>query len=144
VEVEAAAERFRSVGCVVTESLCLAVWDTYLSEENGDGFMALHVYVCAAFLRHWTETLRKMEFQDLVIFLQHLPTGILLLRSSRPLGLSPFSFLCSLPANTGPLCRRQMGSEGDGGGAVASLRVQNALPQRSRPPFLAPDLPNPF
>lgn len=35
----------------------------------------LHVYVCAALLTHWSARLQTMEFQDLVIFLQHLPTS---------------------------------------------------------------------
>jgi hypothetical protein len=35
----------------------------------------LHVYVCVALLTHWSARLQTMEFQDLVIFLQHLPTS---------------------------------------------------------------------
>ena len=35
-----------------------AVWDTYLCEENGDGFKAFHVYVCAAFLVRWSSKLK--------------------------------------------------------------------------------------
>ncbi len=35
----------------------------------------LHVYVCAALLTHWSAKLQAMEFQELVIFLQHLPTS---------------------------------------------------------------------
>ena len=67
------------------------------------GTQVLHVYVCAALLTHWSEQLQQMEFQvrrtrplapvlalrrparrkvlllcaaqDLVVFLQHLPTS---------------------------------------------------------------------
>ena len=34
----------------------------------------LHVYACAALLVHYSAELQRMEFQDLVMFLQHLPT----------------------------------------------------------------------
>ena len=61
----------------------LRVWDTYLAEhgasdEGGsgasDGFAVLHVYTCAALMLKFSAELRGMEFQDLVLFLQHLPT----------------------------------------------------------------------
>ena len=67
--------------------LILRVWDTYLSEHGSnddafaastsggsDGFAVLHVYTCAALMLKFSSELRQMEFQDLVIFLQHLPT----------------------------------------------------------------------
>ena len=34
----------------------------------------LHVYVCVALLEAFSPELQKMEFQELVMFLQHLPT----------------------------------------------------------------------
>ena len=34
----------------------------------------LHVYTCVALLVRWSTELQKMEFQELVHFLQHLPT----------------------------------------------------------------------
>ena len=34
----------------------------------------LHVYTCVALLVRWSAELQKMEFQELVHFLQHLPT----------------------------------------------------------------------
>ena len=37
------------------------VWDTYLAE--GEQFGTLHIYVCAAFLIHWSDELKKMDFQ---------------------------------------------------------------------------------
>ena len=48
------------------------VWDTYISET--DGFAVFHVYVCAALLTHFSPTLCQLDFQELVIFLQNLPT----------------------------------------------------------------------
>jgi len=69
---------FRWMNCYLMREISLPliirVWDTYLSEENGDGFKAFHVYVCAAFLLTWSKKLLSLEFQDLVIFLQRLPT----------------------------------------------------------------------
>ena len=44
-------------------------------DGEGDGFAVLHVYTCAALLIRWSEDLRKMEFHEMVIFLQHLPTS---------------------------------------------------------------------
>lgn len=35
----------------------------------------LHVYMCAALLVRWSSQLQKMDFQEMVIFLQHLPTS---------------------------------------------------------------------
>jgi hypothetical protein len=52
--------------------LVCRLWDTYLAE--GDGFADFLVYVCASFLLTWSEDLQKLEFQDMVLFLQHLPT----------------------------------------------------------------------
>ena len=43
--------------------------------EGADGFSEFHLYVCGAFLVKWSEQLRKMEFQEIMIFLQSLPTS---------------------------------------------------------------------
>jgi len=68
---------FRWMNCLLMRELPLEhivrLWDTYLSEE--DGFSKFHVYVCAAFLEHWADELLTLDFQELVIYLQHLPTG---------------------------------------------------------------------
>jgi TBC1 domain family member 2 len=42
------------------------------AEENG--FSQFHLYVCAAFLVKWSEQLIKMNFQEILMFLQALPT----------------------------------------------------------------------
>ncbi|KAL9614814.1 MAG: hypothetical protein Q9167_000724 [Letrouitia subvulpina] len=55
-----------SVGCIIR------MWDTYLAEEQG--FSDFHLYVCAAFLVKWSEQLLKMDFQEIMMFLQALPT----------------------------------------------------------------------
>ena len=41
----------------------------------GDGFSHLHVYVCGAFLRHWSADVMKKEFMGIVQFLQNPPAG---------------------------------------------------------------------
>ncbi|KAJ3197847.1 GTPase-activating protein [Dinochytrium kinnereticum] len=43
--------------------------------EGSDGFSDFHLYVCAAFLVKWSEQLRKMDFQEMMIYLQSLPTS---------------------------------------------------------------------
>lgn len=67
---------FRWMNCLLMRELPFAlivrVWDTYLAEA--DGFAVFHVYVCAALLVSFSEELLEMEFQDLVLFLQNLPT----------------------------------------------------------------------
>lgn len=67
---------FRWMNCLLMRELpfpvIVRVWDTYLAEA--DGFAVFHVYVCAALLVSFSEELLEMEFQDLVMFLQNLPT----------------------------------------------------------------------
>lgn len=33
------------------------------------------VYVCTAFLTHWSKQLKQLPQQDMLLFLQHLPTA---------------------------------------------------------------------
>ncbi|KAL0584883.1 hypothetical protein ABG067_005327 [Albugo candida] len=67
---------FRWMNCLLMREIPLQaivrVWDTYLCEDNG--FESFHVYVCAAILMTFGEKLKEMEFQELVLFLQSLPT----------------------------------------------------------------------
>jgi hypothetical protein len=67
---------FRWMNCLLMREMSLEliirIWDTYMSEEQG--FKVYHLYVCAAFLMYWAQDLRSKEFQDLVMFLQKLPT----------------------------------------------------------------------
>jgi len=48
------------------------VADAFQAEE--DGFSQFHLYVCAAFLVKWSDQLMKMNFQEILMFLQALPT----------------------------------------------------------------------
>ncbi|XP_038612388.1 TBC1 domain family member 22A isoform X2 [Tachyglossus aculeatus] len=51
----------------------IRLWDTYQSEP--EGFSHFHLYVCAAFLMRWRKKiLEERDFQELLIFLQNLPT----------------------------------------------------------------------
>lgn len=69
---------FRWMNCLLLREIplraMLRVWDTYLSEERG-GFENFHVYVCAVLLKMFKDKLLQMNFQDIVIFLQDLPTA---------------------------------------------------------------------
>lgn len=69
---------FRWMNCLLLRELPLRaimrVWDTYLAEDSG-GFENFHVYVCAVFLKTYKERLLSMEFQELITFLQELPTA---------------------------------------------------------------------
>uniref|UniRef100_A0A8C9K2L9 TBC1 domain family member 22A n=1 Tax=Panthera tigris altaica TaxID=74533 RepID=A0A8C9K2L9_PANTA len=52
----------------------IRLWDTYQSEP--EGFSHFHLYVCAAFLGRWRkEILEERDFQELLLFLQNLPTA---------------------------------------------------------------------
>jgi hypothetical protein len=45
-----------------------------LPQAEERGFSDFHLYVCAAFLVKWTEQIMKMDFQEIMMFLQALPT----------------------------------------------------------------------
>ncbi|KAK5205199.1 GTPase-activating protein [Exophiala xenobiotica] len=67
---------FRWMNCLLMRELSIKnvirMWDTYMAEETG--FSQFHLYVCAAFLVKWSEQLMKMNFQEILMFLQALPT----------------------------------------------------------------------
>nr|AKF43329.1 Ypt/Rab-GAP domain of gyp1p superfamily protein [Francoa sonchifolia] len=67
---------FRWFNCLLIREipfhLVTRLWDTYLAE--GDALPDFLVYIYASFLLTWSEELQKLEFQELVMFLQHLPT----------------------------------------------------------------------
>ena len=69
---------FRWMNCVLLRELplrcVLRLWDTYLAEER-NGFENFHVYVCVVLLKMNEEALLEMGFQDIIIFLQDLPTA---------------------------------------------------------------------
>ncbi|PUZ44604.1 hypothetical protein GQ55_8G118900 [Panicum hallii var. hallii] len=48
------------------------LWDTYLAE--GDYLPEFLLYIAASFLLTWSAKLLKLDFQEMVMFLQHLPT----------------------------------------------------------------------
>ncbi|CAF2375661.1 unnamed protein product [Rotaria sp. Silwood2] len=51
----------------------IRLWDTYLAEQ--DGFSQFHLYICAAFLIHFSkDLLREKDFHGLLLLLQNLPT----------------------------------------------------------------------
>lgn len=67
---------FRWVFCLLVREFPLRVglrlFDTYIADEQG--FNVFHFYVCAALLLKWTVKLKKMNFTDIMVFLQNLPT----------------------------------------------------------------------
>ncbi|KAK4425032.1 TBC1 domain family member 22B [Sesamum alatum] len=67
---------FRWFNCLLIREipfhLVTRLWDTYLAE--GDALPDFLVYIAASFLLTWSDELRKLDFQELVMFLQHLPT----------------------------------------------------------------------
>eukprot|EP00735_Rhodelphis_limneticus_P014019 TRINITY_DN7997_c0_g1::TRINITY_DN7997_c0_g1_i1::g.15523::m.15523 TRINITY_DN7997_c0_g1::TRINITY_DN7997_c0_g1_i1::g.15523 ORF type:complete len:465 (-),score=30.19,sp/Q9NU19/TB22B_HUMAN/51.32/6e-117,RabGAP-TBC/PF00566.13/2.9e-50,Antimicrobial14/PF08109.6/0.35,Gly_acyl_tr_C/PF08444.5/5.3e+03,Gly_acyl_tr_C/PF08444.5/8.5e+02,Gly_acyl_tr_C/PF08444.5/2 TRINITY_DN7997_c0_g1_i1:188-1582(-) len=67
---------FRWMNCLLVREMTLPavvrLWDTYLAE--GEKFAVFHVYACAAFLSHFTDDLIHYDFQELIMFLQNLPT----------------------------------------------------------------------
>ena len=46
----------------------------YLLQAEDQGFSFFHLYVCAAFLVKWSAQLQRMDFQEIMMFLQSLPT----------------------------------------------------------------------
>lgn len=52
--------------------LGLRLFDTYISDD--EGFTTLHIYVCTALLLKWAQKIKKMQFNEMMLFLQSLPT----------------------------------------------------------------------
>lgn len=75
-QVEFIQFSFRWMNCLLMREISvkntIRMWDTYLAEEQG--FSEFHLYVCAAFLVKWSSKLLKMDFQEIMMFLQALPT----------------------------------------------------------------------
>ncbi|KDP43912.1 hypothetical protein JCGZ_20922 [Jatropha curcas] len=67
---------FRWFNCLLIREipfhLVTRLWDTYLAE--GDALPDFLVYIYASFLLTWSDKLQKLDFQEMVMFLQHLPT----------------------------------------------------------------------
>ncbi|KAG9089796.1 GTPase-activating protein [Ceratobasidium sp. UAMH 11750] len=68
---------FRWMNCLLMREISvkntIRMWDTYLAEGT-DAFSQFHLYVCSAFLVKWSEKLKGMDFQGIIMFLQALPT----------------------------------------------------------------------
>jgi hypothetical protein len=69
---------FRWMNCLLLREFPLhcviRLWDAYIAEPS-EGFSTFHVYVCAVFLIYWSPQLKQMDFQQLMLFMQKLPTG---------------------------------------------------------------------
>jgi len=52
--------------------VAVRLFDTYMSDEQG--FSVLHLYVCASILLKWSIKLQKMNLDNIMLFLQDLPT----------------------------------------------------------------------
>lgn len=82
---------FRWMNCLLMREISIRstirMWDTYMvrsdhispqssnpSKAEENGFSQFHLYVCAAFLVKWSDQLIKMNFQEILMFLQALPT----------------------------------------------------------------------
>jgi hypothetical protein len=86
---------FRWMNCLLMREVSVKntvrMWDTYLVslssvliplsdslltnlQAEDQGFSEFHLYVCAAFLVKWSEKLQRMDFQEIMMFLQSLPT----------------------------------------------------------------------
>ncbi|KAJ9178321.1 hypothetical protein P3X46_010215 [Hevea brasiliensis] len=67
---------FRWFNCLLIREipfhLVTRLWDTYLAE--GDALPDFLVYIYTSFLLTWSDKLQKLDFQEMVMFLQHLPT----------------------------------------------------------------------
>lgn len=67
---------FRWVNCLLLRevpfSLGVRLWDTYLAE--GPALKEFLIYILSSFLLSWAPDLKKMDFQEVIMFLQHVPT----------------------------------------------------------------------
>jgi hypothetical protein len=55
-----------------SQRVAIRLFDTYISDEQG--FSVLHLYVCASILLKWSKKLKKMNLDNIMLFLQDLPT----------------------------------------------------------------------
>ncbi|KAJ8605046.1 hypothetical protein MRB53_041558 [Persea americana] len=59
---------FRWMNCLLMREISVK------NTAEDQGFSHFHLYVCAAFLVKWSEKLLRMDFQEIMMFLQSLPT----------------------------------------------------------------------
>jgi len=69
---------FKWMNCLLLREFnlkcAIRLWDTYISEDGSKGFEDFHVYVCAAFLSQFSSQLQSMDFDELFLFMQEVPT----------------------------------------------------------------------
>ena len=69
---------FRWFNCFLLREMSLEkglrLWDTYLSDEDGNGFSTYHLYVCIAIIEFYSDKLLNMEFAEMLQFLQNIPS----------------------------------------------------------------------
>ncbi|ELP94131.1 hypothetical protein EIN_185080 [Entamoeba invadens IP1] len=69
---------FRWINCFLLRELSpeqgMRLWDTYLSDDDGNGFSHFHVYVCVSLIEKYKAKLMKMEFAEAMQFLQNIPS----------------------------------------------------------------------
>jgi len=77
LEIKVLQFSFRWMNCYLMREfslkLIMRLWDTYFSEE--DAFNTFHLFVCACLLLNFSEKIKKLDFQNLIMFLQNLPTN---------------------------------------------------------------------
>lgn len=68
---------YRWFNCLLLREIpmisAIRIWDTCMSERE-KGFSDFFVFLLAAILRYFSDRLKQLEFQDLLLFLQNLPT----------------------------------------------------------------------
>eukprot|EP01066_Platyproteum_vivax_P009378 Platyproteum_vivax@DN4118_c0_g1_i1.p1 len=73
------AVAFRWMNCFLMREMPLRcsirLWDAYIAEQNGHGFSTFHIYLCAVFLLFWSPQMKRMDFQQLMLFVQGFPTS---------------------------------------------------------------------
>mmetsp|Transcript_34244 Transcript_34244/g.39947 ORF Transcript_34244/g.39947 Transcript_34244/m.39947 type:complete len:416 (+) Transcript_34244:31-1278(+) len=52
--------------------LAMRLFDTYISDD--EGFTQLHSYISVVLLTKWSPKIKKMQFHEIMLFLQNLPT----------------------------------------------------------------------
>ncbi|EKX50435.1 hypothetical protein GUITHDRAFT_66915, partial [Guillardia theta CCMP2712] len=74
-DVEFLQFAFRWFNCLLMREFSmectLRLWDTYVADKS---FASFHVYVCAAVLLSFSKELKAMDFQEIIFFLQKMPT----------------------------------------------------------------------
>ncbi|ELP93417.1 hypothetical protein EIN_058720 [Entamoeba invadens IP1] len=87
---------FRWFNCCLVREFSIdaiqVIWDSFISEPNGFGFLSLTLFVSLSLLDFFSSQLISLEYSDLISFLQNLPTSNLSLDDIHKLIIQAYTY----------------------------------------------------